>query len=266
MEMVLETPAAANLDINVLSIVFSGAVQSGLLERNLCREVARHPQVPRDRYVADSELAAFRRCCPPRTNAYIDLKMATGARQGQLAQTRWTDWSGTALLIRAAKHGRDTWYEGPGIRSALTECAAVFHGMSLAAAARSNTTIVVNRRGKSYVAAKCMIASLWHPAMKRFVDAGGERFREHDLRAKVASDSPDVHVAQRRLGHQTTAITQRVYMRAPRRVESASAHVGQRRQFDLFDQSLGGSAAEHCRVVIHPPLQGVPTKTLRGDR
>ena len=285
-----DAPIAGNSEMAALSVVFARAVRAGLLQRNPCHEVRRYPSPPCTRYVSDAELQAFLMYSSKRTAAYVALKMATGARQGQLVNAHWADWSGTALLIRAAKGGRDTWYEGPGIRSALAGCASVFHGASLSEVRGLATAVVANRQGEPYKSAKYMIASLWHPAMKRFVAAGGVRFREHDLRAKVASDSADVHLAQQRLGHQTTAITQRVYMRAPRRVPSSDAHVGQR-QPDLFDQSLGGPGASlkakdrapskaataatspgsPAKSPLPPAraareLQGVPTKTLRGDR
>ncbi len=45
-----------------------------------------------------------------------------------------------------------------------------------------------------------------------------ERFQERDLRAKTASDSDTLEEASARLGHASTAITQRVYRRKPVRV------------------------------------------------
>ena len=233
------TPAAANMELAALSVVMARAVRAGVLSANPCREVRRHPSPPRDRYVGDLELAAFRKHCTERANAYIDLKLTTGARQGQLAVVRWSDWDGSTLFVAAAKGGKDTWYDGVGVRTALARCALAFHRLPLERAAALDSPIIVTRAGRAYTTAKQMIKSLWHPAMKRHTGTGAARFREHDLRAKVASDSPDLGVAQARLGHQTNTITERVYRRAPRRVRSVDIR---RSQPDLFDH-MGGPAA-----------------------
>lgn len=49
--------------------------------------------------------------------------------------------------------------------------------------------------------------------MNKFISAGGKRFRENDLRAKVASDDPQF--ATDRLGHQSPATTRKHYHRKP---------------------------------------------------
>ena len=54
--------------------------------------------------------------------------------------------------------------------------------------------------------------------MTKYVENGGERFTEHDLRAKVASDSEDLATAQDRLQHQSASTTNKVYRRAPVKV------------------------------------------------
>jgi len=46
-----------------------------------------------------------------------------------------------------------------------------------------------------------------------------DRFEKRDLRAKVASDSDTLVEASERLGHADKAITQRVYLRKPVRVQ-----------------------------------------------
>jgi integrase len=45
-----------------------------------------------------------------------------------------------------------------------------------------------------------------------------DRFHEHDLRAKVASDSDTLVEASERLSHSSTEITERVYRRKPVKV------------------------------------------------
>ena len=45
-----------------------------------------------------------------------------------------------------------------------------------------------------------------------------DRFHEHDLRAKAASDSDTLEEASQRLSHSSTEITERVYRRKPVKV------------------------------------------------
>src|SRR5690606_39208393 len=53
------------------------------------------------------------------------------------------------------------------------------------------------------------------------VEAGeipGGRFTIHDIRAKSSSDEETVEVASARMGHQSTATTERTYRRKPTKV------------------------------------------------
>lgn len=56
--------------------------------------------------------------------------------------------------------------------------------------------------------------SIWQRFMKKALEktALKERFTEHDLRAKVASDTESEH-ARQLLGHATQEITERIYRR-----------------------------------------------------
>ena len=58
----------------------------------------------------------------------------------------------------------------------------------------------------------------WQRAMSEYVADGLERFWEHDIRAKSASDARDLPRAQELLDHATPATTQRHYRRAPAKV------------------------------------------------
>jgi len=63
--------------------------------------------------------------------------------------------------------------------------------------------------------------SLWQRFMDKVMPETRvtDRFQEHDLRAKVASDSDTSLEASERLAHPNTAITQRVCRRKPVRVK-----------------------------------------------
>ena len=229
-------PVAANMDMQCLSGVFRRAVQAGLIPANPVRDVRFHSQSPRTRYVTDAEVSAFRAHCDERMAAYLDLKLATGIRQGQIIALRWRQWNGHELFVPGVKGGNDTTYWGPGVADALTRCASAYYGVTPAALV-PESAVICTSRGLPFGAARHW-ADRWRAVMKRFVADGGTHFREHDLRAKVASDSSDLTLAQERLGHQTSKVTQRVYMRKPRHVRSADIRS---RQPDLFE--MGGPAA-----------------------
>ena len=76
--------------------------------------------------------------------------------------------------------------------------------------------LIATRRGRKYTTDgfRCV----WQYAMTKYLESGGERFTEHDLRAKVASDSEDLATAQGRLQHQSASTTNKVYRRAPVKV------------------------------------------------
>jgi integrase len=61
--------------------------------------------------------------------------------------------------------------------------------------------------------------SMWARAMRKFVDAGGERFNEHDIRKLVATAAATVEQAQKLLGHQEQKTTSRIYRIGPQSVE-----------------------------------------------
>ena len=56
--------------------------------------------------------------------------------------------------------------------------------------------------------------SMWQRLMSKWVKSGGARFTEHDLRAKVASDTVINH-AQLLMDHASSKTTEKVYRRKP---------------------------------------------------
>lgn len=231
----VETPAAAKMDGAVAGVVFSAAVRRGAVAANPLRDCRLPVCLPRERYVEDSELAEFRRHCDKRMDAYIALKLAIGARQSQIVGLRWRDWNGRELALGAAKKGRATRYHGQALEAALDACARAFHGAALAAPPAADKAIVANRDGRPYRQGSRGFMKRWPTIMRRFVAAGGRHFTEHDLRAKVASDSDSLELAQQRLGHTTSQVTQRVYRRAPVRVAASTAGAASGRQLDIFE-------------------------------
>jgi integrase len=208
-------PVQGNRMVAVLSALMTRCIEWGALDRNPCREVRRTKEEPRDRYVGDEELQAFLRRSTPLIRAWVRLKQATGLRQGQMLALDELDWNDATgeLTVPGAKRGFDAIYHGGDLRGAVEAALAL---------PRPRTgPIFRNRAGERYSGDG--FRSLWQYAMAMHVEAGGVRFTEHDIRAKVASDSADDLEAQARMGHRSLATTRRVYRRRPKRVEAAGA-------------------------------------------
>ena len=96
-----------------------------------------------------------------------------------------------------------------------------------------NTRLFHTREGKPYYELNAEgyavgepegFNSMWQRLMTKWVNQGGERFTEHDLRAKAASDTSLDH-AQLMLDHRSPTTTEYVYRRAPRVVNIATKKV-----------------------------------------
>lgn len=80
------------------------------------------------------------------------------------------------------------------------------------------------RRGKPYIAPNGS-ATAWESMWQRFMTKVvkekkiKERFTEHDLRAKCASDATSLEHAQALLAHADSSTTKRIYRRKPERVK-----------------------------------------------
>jgi integrase len=205
---------AGNRDKATLSDIMSYCVRWGAVDRNLIREVKRNTETPRDRYVEDAELEAFKEYAGPMIRPYLALRMLTGLRQGQILNLMRSDWDGERLKVPGVKAGRTVIYEGDELAEAVNGLLVTNNGKT----ARS-MYMLSSRNGTRYTSDG--FRSIWQRRMKKYTaEEGAEWFRENDLRAKVASDSSDLSTASTRLGHQSEATTKRVYRRKP-----ATVHV-----------------------------------------
>ena len=85
-------------------------------------------------------------------------------------------------------------------------------------------TLFATRDGQSYITDDGR-ASAWKSLWQRFMarvlreTTVEERFTEHDLRAKCASDAGSLEHARALLAHADSATTRRIYRRRPERVK-----------------------------------------------
>lgn len=165
---------------------------------------------PRDRYIEDWKLEEFLSVCSPFIKAYAKLKLATGLRQGDLLRLKESDLMDDGIHAIHQKTGKKTIYKWSEERHiAIRECLSIRPTLS--------EYIFCTREGKSYSDGNQAsgFASIWQRYMKKALATTKlkERFTEHDLRAKVASDSENIEQARKRLGHVTASLTKKVYDR-----------------------------------------------------
>jgi integrase len=227
-------PRSAKLEIEVLSHAFTKAVKWGRINAHpLKGQIEYDTSAPRTRYVEDWEIleclsldSKRRRGSILAVQAYIRLKLLTGLSRGDLLrlqpEVHFKD-DGIHVQRHKTKNstGKRTIYEWSDELRLAVEIALA------ARAADVSTHLFCNRLGKGYLNETKATAkgwdALWHGFMERLLKETKvtERFTEHDLRAKVASDADSLERARALLQHADARMTARVYRRKPERVKPA---------------------------------------------
>lgn len=219
---------AALREFQVLRHALSKAVEWGFLDRNPLMNTVRFEKAPpRNRYLEDWELAEIF-SLPPHHKyggvrmllAYIKLKLLTGLRRKDLLLLQMNQIQEDGIHVLPAKtrntSARRIVYEwSPQLRAVLAE--------ALSARPCESDYVFCTRRGKPYIDEDGNangFDSMWQRFVARILAETKvtERFHEHDLRAKAASDAESLEHASQLLAHSSTDTTQRVYRRKPVRV------------------------------------------------
>jgi integrase len=221
---------AALRELEVLSHAYTKAVQWGYLKRHpFAREVRLEGEKPRDRYVEDWEIEAClsipsrrKRGSVLAAQAYIRLKLITGMARGDLLRLRVPDFAADGIEIQrhktAGSSGKKTLYLWTDdLRAAVKDALA-------ARPVDISPWLFCNRSGECYLDEETGRAggwdSLWRGFMERVMAETevSERFTEHDIRAKAASDAETLEHAQALLSHADPSTTKRIYRRKAERV------------------------------------------------
>ena len=201
--------AQANQELALLSHACVTAVEWEVLESNPCRDVKKFKLEQRDHYVEDRDYLAMRAAAGDRLRVLMDLALLTGQREGDLLSLRWEQSEKEGIRFKQGKTGRTlivAW--SAELRRVIARARQI---------QPQGETVISTQDGQPYTVDG--FQSLWRRARDRAKQSGLQRpFRFHDLRAKSASDDA-LMAASARLGHADTKITDRVYMRAPRRVK-----------------------------------------------
>lgn len=216
---------AARREIEVLSHAFTKSVQWGVMEAHPFKGEVRleDKPTPRTRYVEDWEVEELLALEPrkrtdalPMLQAYVRLKLLTGLRQRDLLLLTMSDLKDDGIHVTPSKTKNSTgkrvvYAWTPELRSAVDGCIAARRALS--------PYLICDGKGQCFVDAKTGRANdfnnAWQRLMKRVLSETRvtERFCEHDLRAKVASDADSVERAQELLTHADSKVTERVYRR-----------------------------------------------------
>lgn len=214
---------AAKREIEVLSHAYTKAIEWGLVETHPIKaKVVHRGTPPRTRYVEDWEIIEAIAVASPVLRAYISIKLLMGLRRADLLGLRMADIREDGIHVQPRKTAKTT-----GKRIIIEWSLNLRAAVDDALAARPKDIapwLFCTRRGDSYVKPNGTANgwdSLWQRFMAKVLKQTqvGERFTEHDLRAKCASDAPSLERAQQLLAHADKALTQRVYRRKPERVK-----------------------------------------------
>ncbi|MAC32263.1 MAG: integrase [Haliea sp.] len=207
-----ESKKKANLDLEVLSHLFTKAIEWGAREGHPMtgRQVVKFPMKARDRYVTDAELIAFAATLPVKWQLLVSLAVWTGRRKSELLNLTRADLTEEGIAFSNSKRKGDrftvAWTdELRGIVEAILSLQSKVSAMHL----------FHTRMGQPYIKPDGTASgfdAIWQRYMKKWETAGNERFTLHDLRAKRASDLT-LEQAQELLRHTTAGMTQRTYRR-----------------------------------------------------
>ena len=220
----------ANLDLEVLSHCFSKAFEWGvpIQEHPMKGKVTKFSRPPRDRYVEDWELAEFMKVANPMLQVYIPLKIATGKDQSMLLDIKLADIKEDGLhfpkrkKIQASANAKASvmpFYDAEGNSTGLKELIDNIMAWRAKHLKIGSLHLFATRQGKPYYDGENNSAfkSMWQRAMKKALEDTEleEKFTEHDLCSKTASDVETVEEAARLRGHTNTKTTQQTYRVKP---------------------------------------------------
>ncbi|MFZ4386387.1 MAG: tyrosine-type recombinase/integrase [Chloroflexota bacterium] len=220
---------AAHREIEVLSHAFTKAVEWGLVDRHPFKgEVRLQGVKPRDRYVEDWEIVEMLSIQARRAKgsvdmikAYIRLKLMTGMARSDLLRLTMADLKDDGIHIQRHKvrhsSGKRTIYEWtPELKTAVDTAKAARPVIS--------PFLFCKRDGNGYIDEATGECHGWDSVWQRYVERVmsetkvKDRFTEHDLRAKCASDASTLEHARALLSHADSRTTDAIYRRKPERV------------------------------------------------
>ena len=173
---------------------------------------------PRDRYVTDAEFQYVWELASPMVQAVMDLAVLTGLRRGDIFELKKSDYTDDGLYAAPSKTEGTMRIQ---LLFELTDELVSVLDQAIALPPQNREHIVVNRKGNKFT--RNGFDSGWQRLMAKATDPKSDssidRFQFRDLRRKSATDEDDESVAQKRLGHASIEITNRIYRVKLRKVK-----------------------------------------------
>lgn len=219
----------AHREVEVLSHAFTKAVEWGYIDRHPFKgEIRLEGEKPRTRYIEDWEIVECltlqskqKKGSVHAIHAYMRLKLMTGMARSDLLRLTAANLKDDGIHIQrhktAGSTGKRTIYEATPELTAAIE-------MAKQARPALSPFLFCNRRGEGYIDEGTGTCHGWDSMWGRFMDRVlketkvTERFTEHDLRAKCASDAESLEHARALLSHADARTTEAIYRRKPERV------------------------------------------------
>ncbi len=222
---------AARREMEILSHAYTKAVEWGYLDRHPFKgEVRLDGERPRTRYVEDWEIVECLAVESRRKagsvlaiQAYMRVKLLTGLRRGDLLRLTMSNLQDDGIHVTPGKTEHST-----GKRLIIEWSDELREAVAMAKAARPVKLapwLFCNMRGEGYFDEESGRAGGWDTMWRNFMakvletTKVKERFTEHDMRAKCASDAETLEHARALLAHADGKVTEKIYRRKPERVK-----------------------------------------------
>lgn len=176
-----QSKTQANHEINLLSSIFRYAKRWGVVDANPVQGVERHKSKPRDRLPEPWEIDEFLSVATPFIKAWVNVKLMTGLRQGDILALKVDVLRADGIHGRASKTGKRYFVPmDEELKEALRQLMACNRIQGL--------TVVCNARGEPM--SEDTFRNRWKDVMTKALENTKlkERFTEHDLRARYATD------------------------------------------------------------------------------
>ena len=192
----------ANREIAVMSHIFNRAREWGYVNSsNPCAGIRKFKEKGREIYVSDTEYKrVWDQACWP-TQDLMDTIYLLGQRPQDVYGLTVEDVSTTEIPLKQRKTGHRLRIEIAG------EVAVLFSRLLARPRKLGVTALLVNERGEAFTPG--MLKKRFNKARS----AAGVSFQLRDLRAKNATDTDDLALAQRRLAHTSRTTTERYVRR-----------------------------------------------------
>lgn len=206
-----QSKVQANHELALLKHIYRYGQRWGICEHNPADPVQKFKLKARDRYITDAEFRTFLKHTTPWVRRYSLLKYKTGLRQRDLLGLLLTQLHPEAIRLRASKTGKHTTIDWDEELLALVREIKADN----LARGKQGPTLFCTRDGSAYN--KNSFHARWQFGMRQAIKGGHiERFTEHDIRAKHATDAENQGIdPQKNLGHSDRRTTE-TYLRAKR--------------------------------------------------